>query len=464
MATRKRKNKQNDIIIMPRKINLNIGLIIFGIIFVYLIILVVLYAKEKHIIGYEVTTGSLTVSNVYEGIAIRQETSVSSNNSGYVNYFAREGSHVACGDLVYTVDQSGSIADMISSGDEHVMLSDDDLSQIRADIITFDHSFSEKNFSKAYDFKYALQGMALKMSNYNMLSNLDAINGVAGSVQFYNAPQSGTVVYYQDGYETATAETLAPEQFDRSKYEKTLLAGNELIGDKDCVYKLITSEDWEIVIPIPKERVAEFEEKEYVEVKFLKNQFQTWASIHVIQKGEDAYARLSFNNYMSSFATDRFIDLEILENAETGLKIPNSAIVNSEFFLIPKEYLTKGSNSSKNGFLLETYKEDGTVSTAFKELTIYSEDESDYYVDTASLRVGDYICMPDSDEKYAVSKTGSLTGVYNINKGYADFTEITVLSSNDEYSIVKSNTRYGLAEYDHIVLDATSVKANDLVR
>ena len=57
----------------------------------------------------------------------------------------------------------------------------------------------------------------------------------------------------------------------------------------------------------------------------------------------------------------------------------------------------------------------------------------------------------------------TLTGVYNMNKGYADFTVITILYQNDEYSIIKSNTRYGLAEYDFIVLDAASVKPDQIL-
>nr|MCR5556493.1 hypothetical protein [Butyrivibrio sp.] len=50
-----------------------------------------------------------------------------------------------------------------------------------------------------------------------------------------------------------------------------------------------------------------------------------------------------------------------------------------------------------------------------------------------------------------------LVGVYNINKGYADFRQIKILYQNDEYSIVKSNTTYGLAVYDYIVLDSSLI-------
>ena len=50
----------------PRKIkkyrkplNLNIGMLIFGAIFIYVIICVILYFQTDHIVRYEVTEGSL---------------------------------------------------------------------------------------------------------------------------------------------------------------------------------------------------------------------------------------------------------------------------------------------------------------------------------------------------------------------------------------------------------------------
>ena len=50
-----------------------------------------------------------------------------------------------------------------------------------------------------------------------------------------------------------------------------------------------------------------------------------------------------------------------------------------------------------------------------------------------------------------------------MNKGYADFKQITILEKNDEYAIVSSNTKYGLTVYDRIVLDATSVNNDDFI-
>ena len=56
-----------------------------------------------------------------------------------------------------------------------------------------------------------------------------------------------------------------------------------------------------------------------------------------------------------------------------------------------------------------------------------------------------------------------LTGVYNINKGYAVFKQIKVLASNDDYTIVEAKTPYGISLYDHIALDGKSVKENQTI-
>lgn len=71
--------------------------------------------------------------------------------------------------------------------------------------------------------------------------------------------------------------------------------------------------------------------------------------------------------------------------------------------------------------------------------------------------------MPDSTKRFLVSDVETLEGVYNINKGYAVFREITVIDENEEYCIVEEGSVYGLAQYDHIALDASTVNDEDIV-
>lgn len=451
-----------------KPVNINLGMIIFGCIFVYIVICVFLYFTSSHIVSYEVKAGSLSVNNVYKGIAIRQEEIMPSSDSGYINYYAREGGRVAVGDLVYTVDETGELSQMVGGGDpDQNSLSDTDLSELKTEILGFTNTFSPKNFGEVYDFKYSVQGTVMKLANYTMLENIDALNGTSGAglVNSCRAVKTGIIIYSTDGYESLTADQVKEADFDTTDYEKKPLISNELINKGDPAYKISLSENWSIVIPVTPERAAELEEAEYVQVKFLKNQDISWGQVFIHHNEDGIYAELLFNNSMLTFCTDRYVDIELITEDKKGLKIPNSAIVEKEFFLVPADYVTKGGSNGTDGVLRETYTQEGEATTEFVETTIYNYDEKEkeYYLDDSVLRIGDYIIKPDSSEKYAVSKRGKLIGVYNINKGYADFKQINILSDNEEYSIVESGTTYGLSVYDYIALDASSVEEDDII-
>ncbi len=458
----------NKITKYRRPLNINIGMVIFAVIFIYIVICVFMYFTSKHIVWYEVQAGSLSTNNTYEAIAIRDETIVNATDNGYVNYFAREGARVAVGDLVYTVDESGKLNDYIgisSTGENS--LSQTDLAELKSDIVGFANSFDRRrNFNSVYDFKYEMEGNVLKLSNYNILESIESIQAseLTGLIKQCTAVLPGIIIYSTDGYEDLTLEMMTAEMFDKKNYEKTQLLSNDLVAAGDPVYKISSNEDWSLVIQVDKAREEELLKAEYVRVRFLKNQEISWGKVESFtnEKG-DIFVKLTFTNSMITFCNERFVDIELILEDETGLKIPNSSIVEKEFFIVPKGYVTKGGNSNASGVLREAYTEEGEATTEFVEASIYNETEEEYYLDGASLRIGEYIVMPETSEKYALSKRGSLIGVYNINKGYADFKQINILYNNDEYSIVQSNTSYGLNVYDYIVLDATTVSEDELI-
>ena len=460
-------NNPNKITKYRRPLNLNIGMLIFATIFVYVVICVIMYFRTDHVVGYSVKEGSLSSNSIYKGIALRKEEIVTSTDAGYVNYFAREGERAAVGNLIYTVDETGRLSDYVQANESgENTLSDDDLSELKTEITAFINGFDRTDFSDVYNFKYNVEGTVLKLANYNMLENVNALNSASSSslITSCYAQESGIVVYSIDGYEDLTLQDMKAEYFDQDNYEKNHLVNNELIAKGDPVYKLSTAEDWSIVIQTDEETAQQLVDEEYIEVKFLKNQYKAWAAVtSYTNDDQDTFVALPFTNSMITFCTDRFIDIELLLEDERGLKIPNSSIVEKEFFIVPKEYVTQGGNSGNYGVLLETYNEEGNATTEFVETPIYQETEKEYYLDDTVLRAGNYIIKPDSTDKYAISKTGSLIGVYNINKGYADFKQISILYQNDEYAIVKSNTVYGLNVYDYIVLDASTVNDNEFI-
>ena len=450
-----------------KPLNINRGMIFFGIIFLYIIVCVFMYFTTKHVAGYQVKKGSLFVDNVYTGLALREETIINSNYSGYLNYYVSEGSRIGAHKMVCTVDEGGRLQDIMS---EQSMgsnsLSDSALDNLRDDIMDFVNDFDNRNFSTTYDFKYSIEGNVLKLANTNILENLEKLNrtGDSGLINICTAPESGIVVYSYDGYENFNPMDITSDILKEKDYEKTQLLANELISSGEPIYKLITDEHWSLIIETDAERADYLLEEEYVQVKFLKDQTVSWAEVKLITNSDGKhFLQLIFNNSMISFCSDRFVKIELLIEEKEGLKVPNSAIVQKEFYIIPEKYVNKKGENGESGVMKQVYDEDGNKTDKFIPVTIYSNENGMYYIDSPELEMGDVLLLSDSNLTTEIKERGSLVGVYNKNKGYADFKQIQILYQNEEYSIIKPNTEYGLIEYDYIVLEAETVHDDEFL-
>ena len=459
--------ENNNVVSFPKLRKVNVGIIMFFILIIfYLCGIMYSYFTSKHIVSYQVLNSSLSTENTYTGIAIRKETVFNAPKSGYINYYAREATKVGYGNLVYSVDKDGSIKDLITSNmtDNVSSLSDDELALLKSEITGFVSNFYPDNYSDTYELKYTIQNDISKILSESISHTLEN----SSNVFFSYADQPGYVIYSVDGYENLLVKDVTQDIMNQKNYDKqNLIVGTE-INEGEPAYKLCTSERWSIVIECSEAYAEKLLEEEYVLVKFEKNQETSWAYVtrHDNADGK-TYIALTFNNSVISFCTERFVDIEIILEKETGLKIPNTAIVEKEFFLIPAKYVMLGANSTSDYMVNRvSYNSNGERVSESIAISIYNYDEANeiYYVDDEILRKDDVLCSEDSlIDTCVVQKTGTLIGVYNINKGYADFKQIIILSQNDEYSIVASNTDYGLSMYDYIVLDAKVVNENDFI-
>lgn len=458
-------SRNNKVTKYKRPLNINIGIIIFGIIFIYVLISVVVYMINPHISIYEVNKGSIMVNNTYQGLILRNEMKVTAEKAGYVNLYAREGEKIGAGQTVYTMDETGKLQEILSdSTNNENTLTDDDIHSLKIDISSFANNFDANSFKNVYNFKYDIENTVLDLVNINLLNSMtDLSNEDSSLFTTYNAPAEGLVVYSTDGYEDVTAETLTEDMFNYDKYVKTALKSSDLVNAGDTVYKLITDENWSIVIPLDEKKATEYADKDTIRIKFKKDGVKANAGFSVIRINNKPYGKLDLSSSCIRYATDRFIEVELMVSNIEGLKIPVTSVVEKEFYTIPAEYATQGGDSGDVGFLLETYDENGKSSTQFVKPNIYYAADDEYYVDMHEFQTGNYIVKTDSTDRYPIGKTAKLAGVYNINKGYAMFKQINVIYQNEEYDIVEEGTTYGVAVYDHIVLDGKSVKEDDII-
>ena len=165
--------------------------------------------------------------------------------------------------------------------------------------------------------------------------------------------------------------------------------------------------------------------------------------------------------FRSRYAKERYLDIELILEDESGLKIPKSSVVDKKFYTVPKDYLTQGGNSKDTGVLIDTGKD----TAEFKKIDVYywNQENDMVYLDPQVFEEECVLIRPESSETYPLKAAKSLKGVYNINKGYAVFKQIEILCESDEYYIVKAGNDYSLTNYDHIALDGDTVTENSVV-
>ena len=259
---------------------------------------------------------------------------------------------------------------------------------------------------------------------------------------------------------------MAATDFDRSKYKTERLKSGDLVDKGTPVYKVVSSDNWSIVFQLKEEDKETYKDKTALKVNFKSKGLSDVAKFSIFT-GSDSlyYGRLEFDKYMIHFLENRFIDFEIELNSATGLKIPHKSVVDISFFTVPSEYLASNSDDVNVGFYREVRK-NNKLSIEYLPTDIYDSVDGMLYISDSpmsKIHENDYLVQPDVGSKYKVGAKEKLKGVFNINKGYAIFKKVDILSSNEEYYIVKKNTKYGLSVYDHILLDTEGINEGDFI-
>lgn len=437
---------------------MNIGIIIFSVIFVYLLITIITYATGKRVSVYEVREGSIVKDNSYIGLVLRDETVFSAEKNGYVSYFQNENSKVKTGSNIYALSSKVLDTESVSEEAENVSINDEIVKNVVLKIQNANQSYNSQKFSNVYSVKNEISTTLQNASDFTKTAQLDAvISENSTNVSVYTSDRDGIVVLTLDGYEEWTEEDINEESFDYSQYSVTHLKDQMEVEKGQPVYKLITDEEWKVYIQLSKDIAMELNEVSLIKTKIDKDNETIWADFSIIKKGNDYYGCLSYDNSMIRYSEERYLNIELILQDQTGLKIPKSAVVEKEFYIVPQEFLT--SSGSSEGILVQENNE-----AVFHSADIYDVSEDGYlYINPEDFEENMVIVKPESTETYILKTRRTLEGVYNINKGYAVFRKIEILCENDEYYIVDEGTAYGLTNYDHIVQDGDSVKEDEVV-
>lgn len=458
-----REKKSISIKKFKKKRELNLGIFLFAIVFIYLVVTVILYFTRGSISVYEVREGSIVRDNSYTGLIIRQETTVNAEESGYVSYFQNGNSKIKAGTNIYAISQEPLDTESVSDEEENSgRISEEVQSAIALQLQNFNENYDSNDFTSVYSLKNEISSALQNAYSETRMEHLGAVIAASSlDVNTYRSTQDGIIAFTVDGYESLTKDTFLAENFDNTAYESTTLADQMKISKGDPVYRLITSEDWSVILPLEKETAEQLtaDEVSSVRVRIDKDSETMQADFSVIERDGQYYGCLDFDNSMIRYAEDRFLNVELILEDESGLKIPRSSVVEEKFYVIPEDYITTGGNSSSEGVMVRQDND----SVEFTSVDIYDSSDGEVCISRDNISEGAVLVKPESNETYTVGKTKSLKGVYNINRGYAVIKKVSILCENDEYYIVQEGEAYGLSNYDHIVQNGSSVDPEEVV-
>lgn len=451
------------IVPMKKRARPNLAFFILLLIIAYILVLGWNYLTKEHISIYEVNTTQICDDPPLYGFILRTEEVVRAENGGHVNYYNPEGSRIGAGKVVYTIDPNGEISEMLEKLQSETK-DRESISSVREAISSFQNSFSYSDYTQVKNFASSIESILFEQSRENLFNLLNRQLKAQGMGKNYIrglSEKSGIIVYSLDGYEDMTQKNITAELFDKyAGVTKKHLQKEEEISAGDPVYKLITNNDWALVIKLDDVYYEELLDKDYVRVTIDKDNLDFNAQVTLFDQDGCHFAKLQTSRYMEHYINDRFLKVGLNLKSASGLKIPNSSILEKEFYVIPEDAVT--NNKGTKGVVKQTMGGDGKSSHVFVPINGSLYIQGSYYVDSPDISGGD-ILLSGNGETNVVSAKQALQGVYLVNEGYCKFRPIEINYQNKEYAIVSDSTSGGLAAYDHIVVDPSNLNNDDFI-
>ena len=446
----------------------NLGEALFVVIFLYMAANLIAYATKTHYTFVEVEPGQIINSDTFSGIAIRDETVINASGNGRISYFVADSEKTGKDGNVCVIENT-SAQDSSSTAAETFSLTNTDYSDIREQIHRFYLNYSDSAYSEAGTLSYRLGNIVNRIISSQHISSIQTEK--SGNIRFMTAPEYGTVSYTIDGMESLKPEDITYESFNHADYEKTQISAGSMVSQSDPAYKLITSDNWKIIIDPNESQLEKFRQHDSIEVTFVRDNISTQADVSFLEQDGRTLVCLDLYNYMVRYCSERYLDINITWEKHDGYKIPASSITTKAYYMLPKDFVVTAADTDERGFYIK-----GANGPEFIKPRLYTKiEETDqteeeakassdfYYIDCNVIEQGTQVIKNDSGETYTIGTQSELKGVYNINEGFADFYLIGKPYAYGDYCIIEKKPGLYLSLYDHIILDADSVYEGQVI-
>lgn len=344
--TENKKSKKNS-----KKI---IVYVVFVLIFIYLAYAVYLLVKQPTD-KVTVENGTLYLEETDIGYVIRDEKVVKGNNyKNGMEQIKTEGEKTAKGESIYRYysknesDLTKQIAELDSKIQEAL---DGQTDLFSSDIKLIENQLDEKiellnkttDLAKLTEYKKEITKLISKKASiagenspsgsylkklYNQRTKLE--EQLNSGAEYIKAPESGIVSYKVDGLE----ETLTPDNFStlsKEFLEKLNLKTGQIIATNDECGKVINNFECYIATISDSKQAKEAKVGDSVKVMLSNNKTIEAKIQYISQENDDEMLLvLEINKQIEELTNYRKISFNLIWWSYSGLKVPNSAIVEQD--------------------------------------------------------------------------------------------------------------------------------------
>ena len=450
-----------------RSLRPKVATLILAIIIVYVAVVAWNYFQKGYVSIYEVNETSIADDSTITGFIVRNETVVMAEESGYVNFYYADQSKVGKNEVVYTIDSNGSVSDLLNDVEAGSVTTSTDIIKMREVIRDYYANYNPASYYEARDFRYKVENAIFEQSRSNLYNDLKkqmSEKSISGDFIKSRSQEPGIISYSIDGYEDTKVKDVTAALFENgASVERKQLSSSEKIEKNTPVYKLVTDEEWNIVVPVSEDLYEKIKDTTSIRITVKKDNLSFNAGVSFQEQGGTTFAVLSMGCFMGRYLNDRYLDIELNLNAASGFKIPNSSILTKKMTIVPGDLTTNGGDSEEKGVLKVVYDKNGGSKKEFTSLADFSASDGNYFVDPSVLKPGDVIINPKTKEEYTLQNVTTIEGVYCVNTGYCRFRKIEKKYENNEYTIIAPDTKGGVSNYDHIVVNPDKINEDDFV-
>lgn len=151
----------------------------------------------------------------------------------------------------------------------------------------------------------------------------------------YTAKQAGIMSRVIDGYESKFSskniDKFTVADFKELEVSKTDVNENQELESVQSIFKIIEDQKWYIITKIENEKLEKLKKGDTVSININKDEDKKDATIVKIDRSkEDVFVILEMDTHLHDFYKERYVDLRIIKDVYSGLKVPQDSIIEKD--------------------------------------------------------------------------------------------------------------------------------------